>query len=121
MIDGKEYSYLIQYLLLKTDNICFSEEVFNKIKYKNTASQELINTTLEGNQNNINILKERDMLALEVRNLKKILSIYKYESINSNNSKEGYVDYDHENSNWLAEAAGTDDPETMNDVYWNLD
>jgi len=23
--------------------------------------------------------------------------------------------------NWLVDAAGTDDPEVMNDVYWNLD
>lgn len=30
-------------------------------------------------------------------------------------------DYDYYSQNWLAEAAGTDDPETMNDVYWNLD
>jgi hypothetical protein len=27
----------------------------------------------------------------------------------------------YDENNWLAEAAGTDDPETMNDVYWNLD
>ena len=31
-------------------------------------------------------------------------------------------DYDYyDNYDWLAEAAGTDDPEVMNDVYWNLD
>lgn len=28
---------------------------------------------------------------------------------------------DRNSSNWLEDAAGTDDPETMNDVYWNLD
>lgn len=26
-----------------------------------------------------------------------------------------------QNKNWLSDAAGTDDDETMNDVYWNLD
>lgn len=28
---------------------------------------------------------------------------------------------DHSSGSWLAEAAGTDDPEVMGDVYWNLD
>jgi len=33
-----------------------------------------------------------------------------------------YDNYDYyDNYDWLAEAAGTDDPEVMNDVYWNLD
>ncbi|MDV7187951.1 hypothetical protein R3X25_11720 [Lutibacter sp. TH_r2] len=36
-----------------------------------------------------------------------------------------YVDYDYNDryndNNWLIDASGTDDPETMNDVYWNLD
>lgn len=31
-----------------------------------------------------------------------------------------YNDY-YDSSNWLADAAGTNDPEAMNDVYWNLD
>lgn len=30
-------------------------------------------------------------------------------------------DNQQEKPNWLSEASGTDDPETMNDVYWNLD
>ena len=39
----------------------------------------------------------------------------KYSNFSSN------YGYDYYSRNWLAEAAGTDDPETMNDVYWNLD
>lgn len=27
----------------------------------------------------------------------------------------------YDENNWLEDAAGTNDPETMNDVYWNLD
>jgi len=36
---------------------------------------------------------------------------------------ETYDDYDnyYDTNDWLSDAAGTDDPETMNDVYWNLD
>ncbi|WP_158838314.1 hypothetical protein [Polaribacter sp. L3A8] len=29
--------------------------------------------------------------------------------------------YKYNESNWLEDAAGTDNPEVMNDVYWNLD
>ena len=44
----------------------------------------------------------------------------------TSNDYEDYDNYDdrdyYYNSNdWLIDAAGTDDPETMNDVYWNLD
>ncbi|MGL5236067.1 MAG: hypothetical protein ACRC8Z_15185 [Empedobacter falsenii] len=54
----------------------------------------------------------------------------KYQKLNftNNNSKETEYYYDqHEqwvndmSENWLEYAAGTDDAETMNDVYWNLD
>lgn len=34
--------------------------------------------------------------------------------------REVYEEY-YDRSNWLMDAAGTDDPEVMNDVYWNLD
>ena len=27
----------------------------------------------------------------------------------------------YDSDNWLKDTSGTDDPETMNDVYWNLD
>lgn len=30
-------------------------------------------------------------------------------------------DYRYNDDNWLIDASGTDDPETMNNVYWNLD
>ena len=35
--------------------------------------------------------------------------------------KNYYNDDSYDNNDWLIDAAGTDDPETMNDVYWNLD
>lgn len=54
----------------------------------------------------------------------------KYQKLNftNNNSKETEYYYDQYeqwvndmSENWLEYAAGTDDAETMNDVYWNLD
>ena len=35
--------------------------------------------------------------------------------------KNNYLEDSYNESNWLEDAAGTNDPETMNDVYWNLD
>ncbi|UWX68154.1 hypothetical protein NZD85_06015 [Empedobacter stercoris] len=47
---------------------------------------------------------------------------------NQNYEDDDYFDDDYYDDwindmqdNWLSYAAGTDDPETMNDVYWNLD
>lgn len=39
----------------------------------------------------------------------------------SNSYASNNYDYEYYSENWLSEAAGTSDPETMNDVYWNLD
>lgn len=61
-----------------------------------------------------------DLLDKIEYNTDKNLLTYKEEK-----QDEDYDDYDYENynssNNWLRDAAGTDDPETMNDVYWNLD
>lgn len=35
--------------------------------------------------------------------------------------RDVYDDYYYNTSNWLSDAAGTNDPEVMNDVKWNLD
>ena len=120
LIAQNEYSYLL-WCLKNHDKVCFTEEVFDEIKINNIASNELLISILDGDTNKAKILEERDVLKLEVINLKKMLSFYKNESNNSHNTTEIYEDYEQENTNWLAEAAGTDDPETMNDVYWNLD
>lgn len=36
-------------------------------------------------------------------------------------SSDCYQDRSYESNNWLEDAAGSNDPEDMNDVYWNLD
>lgn len=122
LIDEKEYSYLIQFLLIKTNKVCFTEEVFNEIKDKDVPKATLDDfIEIKDKPQITQIANERDLLKLEVINLKKMLTYYKNKNTNSYNKPEIYQDYDQENTNWVAEAAGTDDPETMNDVYWNLD
>lgn len=47
-----------------------------------------------------------------------------FEDLQKTNKKINFSsnnDSDYYGRNWLAEAAGTNDPETMNAVYWNLD
>lgn len=50
----------------------------------------------------------------------------KNDSVEENADEEDYA-LTHEEyirdleENWLAYAAGTNDPETLNDVFWNLD
>ena len=122
LINEKQYSYLIQFLLLKTDNICFSEEVFNEIKDKNVRRATLEDFDFNKDHTKMDkLIDEREILELEVINLRKLLSFYKNLNLSSSISTAIYEDYEQEKTNWLAEAAGTDDPETMNDVYWNLD
>lgn len=122
LIEEKEYSYLIQFLLRKTNKACFTEEVFNEIKHKDVPKATLEDFIEIKDKTQITqIVNERDLLKLEVINLKKMLSYYKNKDTKSYSKSEIHQDYEQENTNWLAEAAGTDDPETMNDVYWNLD
>lgn len=46
----------------------------------------------------------------------------RYRPSKHNELKEDYQDFKNGlDNNWLADAAGTDDPETLNDVFWNLD
>jgi len=66
-------------------------------------------------------LVDSSLKTLEINNSK----IMKYVTIQDSYDEYSNDDYDDwskdMSNNWLAYAAGTDDPETMNDVYWNLD
>lgn len=65
-------------------------------------------------------LVDSSLKTLEINNNK----IIKYDSYDECDtySNDYYDDWTQDmSSNWLTYAAGTDDPETMNDVYWNLD
>lgn len=120
LIDESEFNYLL-WCLRNHDGICFTEEVFNVIKDKDVASSELIISILDGDAANDKIIKERDALKLEIINLKKVLSTYQSAGSRLFSNKERYLGKGNSKKNWLSEAAGSNDIETMNDVYWNLD
>ena len=73
--------------------------------------------------------EERYMQAYQIRNRIKKKNNKDYEE--NDGDYEGYYDaynedysnysWYYEDYNWLSEVAGTDDPEVMNDVYWNID
>lgn len=89
------------------------------------------------NENRFAIIIERDLskeikenLELELDVNKEIilanLGYYTKLTIEKYQENQGSYDYecnydDYDSSNWLEDAAGTDDPEAMNDVYWNID
>lgn len=65
-------SYLL-WCLKKHDNVCFTDAVFEEIKTKGIASQDLISAVLCENGKNAEIISERDVLLLENINLRKRL------------------------------------------------
>lgn len=75
-----------------------------------------------------NVIFERDLGAFLVNlNEKELMNEFGY-YLDENFTKQieyrdefSYDDYHYDRNNWLVDAAGTDDPEVMNDVYWNLD
>ncbi len=70
-------------------------------------------------ENIINIQNKDGMKldSFEEINLKKLCFL---NSINNYSHKIDYWDYD-SSTDWLSAAAGTNDLEVMNDVFWNLD
>ncbi len=98
----------IDWCFQKIEWFCITDEIFNKLPIIM----------------HLKTLYDKDSHIL-LQNLKEIhlTKTEKLKNESSNNkSIENYREDEYYNeTNWLSEAAGTDDPETMNDVYWNLD
>lgn len=72
------------------------------------------------------LLPDSSKFDFEFRNINetKLKSYENYRARYSNNyDSDDYDNYyeSYSSDNWLVDAAGCDDPEVMNDVYWNLD
>ena len=70
-------------------------------------------------------VKSIKWLPTEIKNKIKSQNI-EFEELNTKYQERdfkenNYPEDRYNESNWLEDAAGTNDPETMNDVYWNLD
>lgn len=95
-------------------NIFFSQELSSNY----TKGQKIIKGFFE--DLNITILKSNNISRILIcENPKKKETAEKSNFISKEERYENDDYYD--SNNWLIDAAGTNDPETMNDVYWNLD
>lgn len=56
----------------------------------------------------------------DIKNKLKLAKI-EFQDLPPKSKKNTLGIFNYNNSNWLSETAGTDDPEIMNDVYWNID
>ncbi len=98
----------IDWCFQKIEWFCITDEIFNRLP--------IIIYLRTQNDKNSHILLHN----LKEKHLKKNENLINESS--NNNSIESYVeDKYYDETNWLIEVAGTDNPETMNDVYWNLD
>lgn len=103
--------------ILETINYKFSENIvklnrekfekINKVIYDNENQFYLLNLTESELMNEFGHYLDENHIEQEVVDFDN----YQYQD------KDYYYDPD----DWLRDAAGTDDPEVMNDVYWNLD
>lgn len=98
----------IQWCIINVDWFCISDECFSKfflLELSKISSYY---------KNKVDSLRE-----INDRKITECIKLASYEEKYS--SEYEYDDYYNNNDNWLIDAAGCDDPEVMNDVYWNLD
>lgn len=90
--------------------------------HKNQIIQAFLNNRVKPRfEESAAYLKDFNSKKLELIETKKYTKINKKGMIHGNKK---YIDWDnpyHNSYNWLADAAGTNDPEVMNDVFWNID
>lgn len=103
-----KYPSYINWCFQKIDTFCITNEIFDRLPVIIALRKE----------NAINFTSEQ-------KNWLKILTdlhVSKTHELKIKKAPQKFNDsFRTSNKNWLAEASGTDDPETMNDVYWNLD
>lgn len=98
----------IQWCIINVDWFCISDECFSKFFLLELSE---ISTYYKNKVDSLREINER-----------KIAECIRLASYEENDLSEYGCDDSYYNSdNWLIDAAGCDDPEVMNDVYWNLD
>lgn len=124
LIDLKKWSSKEKELLLKSAMIGINHFYFN-LTQKRSLNIGGFNSIIEvfNGKEEVHIYVNSikwfpDDLKTKIRNQ----GIDYNETINylkRKSSRQNRDEYD--SRNWLSDASGTNDPETMNDVYWNLD
>lgn len=123
--NGNSIEYVLEtnplYIKWCVENIkwfVFDEELLKEALKANCRLNIIVNDS----DNNVK-LEDPTLITLEINDnkLKKYRSLQ--DSFDETDSDDDFHDdwINDMQDNWLSYAAGTDDPETMNDVYWNLD
>lgn len=94
----------------KIDWFCITDEIFNQLPI-------IIALRKENNLDNVPEHKNWLKILIDLHNSKKT----KMSKSNNYVQKYNRQTDDSDNNCWLEDADGTNDPETMSDVYWNLD
>ena len=123
--NGNSIEYVLEtnplYIKWCVENIkwfVFDEELLKEALKANCRLNIIVNDS----DNNVK-LEDPTLITLEINDNK----LKKYRSLQDSFDETDSDDDFHDDwindmpDNWLSYAAGTDDPETMNDVYWNLD
>lgn len=123
--NGNSIEYVLEtnplYIKWCVENIkwfVFDEELLKEALKANCRLNIIVNDS----DNNVK-LEDPTLKTLEINDNK----LKKYRSLQDSFDESDSDDEFHDDwindmqDNWLSYAAGTDDPETMNDVYWNLD
>jgi len=107
-VNGNPISYLWNFHYTERYGLKIAEELAKELK--NNSSIKL---TLDGD---IVLAKQGYYTKFEIEKYSPTKNNY---TNAAHRSDYGYNNYS--SSDWLIDAAGTDNPETMNDVYWNID
>jgi hypothetical protein len=117
----------IYWSLQKLDWFCLTNNAFNNLPIIKEFQEAEMRFNVFGNKEDEIIVKENQKYFDHLMKIHDSKIEQLDENIDPNDGK--WLDYDYQepnyrdfdDSNWLADASGTNDPETMNDVYWNLD
>lgn len=107
ILKDEEY---IQWCILNVDWFCISEDCFSKFFLLQLGEV-------------LPVFKNKAEHLQKINSSKISQCASKFSRINEYQPSYENDDYysDYNSDNWLIDAAGSDDPEVMNDVYWNLD
>lgn len=130
---SRKEEYLKEYEKLLPQIAFLPYTIFTPSEWDNIINNQISHLHLNDNLKIFNIAKnqiefdlKRDIQAnnktdknLLIEQIVSLQKSYNLKSVNDNKIKHN--NYKTNNNDWLRNASGTDDPETMNDVYWNID
>lgn len=120
LVDLKNWNSKSKELLLKSSMVGIHHFYFN-ITQKKSLSFGGFNSIIDVINGKEEIYIYRNSIKWLPEEIKNKLTTQGIEFENLKRKTKNTNNYKYNESNWLEDVAGTDNPEVMNDVYWNLD